>query len=76
MGTGIQTIRRRIRTIRGTARMIQRNVQMIRLQPYRFVMESTNYPDDSVQGPADPGEARMIWLSIRMIRLGEVVGFG
>ena len=49
---------------------------MIRLQPHRSVMESTYHSDDPVQGPADPGEARMIWVAVRMIRLGEVVGFG
>ena len=43
---------------------------MIRLQPSHSVKKGTNYPNDPVQGPADPGKARMIWVSIRMIRLG------
>ena len=69
-------IRNRIPTIRGTTRMIRKNVRMIRLQPHRSVMKTAYYPDDPEQGPADPGEARMIWVAVRMIRLGEVVGFG
>ena len=53
-------IRNRNRTIRGIARMIRKNVRTIRLQPHRSVMKHAYYPDDPEQGPADPGEARMI----------------
>ena len=75
-GTVTRMIRNRIRTIRGTARMIRKNVRTIRFQPHRSMMKHAYYPDDLEQGPADPGEARMIWVAVRMIRLGEVVGFG
>ena len=56
--------------------MIWMNVRTIRLQPPASYDEDAHYSDDPEQGPADPGEARMIWVAVRMIRLGEVVGFG